>query len=242
MIGKVIAGIISVTLITFLILLITFYFLQENIKVEINRLNYEIVEVITTQGYFSGDLYGELREQVNKYSDFYIQLKLEQWVKEGVYDTYYHPDEILNKPLQIGDKISIYIEDQHATIFSRLLTSALGFGSSGDYEQRIKSLKTGMVVKEYKDIRKGYDVMVDIQKYASNHGVALFVVTKLNEDGKYYGSSGHPDVPYTNLNYGDSTDELHTTGVNYIFDNGVFNRIISYYPNGEIRLINYIQQ
>jgi len=78
MIGKVIAGIISVTLITFLILLITFYFLQENIKVEINRLNYEAVEIITTQGFFSVDLYEGLKEQVNRYSDFHIQLKLEK--------------------------------------------------------------------------------------------------------------------------------------------------------------------
>ncbi len=242
MIGKVIAGIITITLITFLILLITFYFLQENIKVEVNRINYQTVEIVATQGYFSSQLYEELRDQVNKYGDYFIQLKLERVVKDGVYDVFYHSEEILNQPLQIGDRITVFLEDGNDTIFARLLTTAMGSGINSGINQQIKSLKTGIIAKNAKDMVKGYDVMADIYQYSQQEDVAMLVITKMNGDGKYYGYGSHPDVDVTNPFYGDSDDERGNTGINYIFDNGNFNREINYYSNGEIRLITYIQQ
>lgn len=96
--------------------------------------------------------------------------------------------------------------------------------------------------KNAKDLVKGYDVIVEIERQAQIDQVAVFVQTKMTGSGKYYGASSHPEVNVTNRYYGDDEDEQANSGINYIYDYGDFIRNLEYDALGELTLIKFIQQ
>ncbi len=241
--GKLVSTMITLLLTTYLILLVVFYFLHENIKENVNQINYSVAETVSTSGLLSKDLYDFLYDRVNKFGNYTIKLKLEKQIKQGVYDIYFDKNDIVDKYLSIGDRLTIYLEDKNPTIFGRLINSTfLAYSPDKQSDLRIKSMKTAIIAKNAKNIVKGYNVISDISDKSLNDSIAIKVVTKLNADGKYYGSNSHAYVDTTNLYYGDSDDEVGNTGINYIFDNGNFEKEIEYYPSGMEKLISYIQQ
>ena len=244
MIGRMIATIINLSIITLIIFIIVFYFLHQTIKEEVNELNYNVMEVASTTGVFSQELYTYLSDNVNKYGNYLIKIKLEQKIKPGVYDTFFDVGEIIDKRLQIGDRLTLYLEDRDPTLFGRFINAAfMGYAPEEYIDIRIKSVKKAVIAKRAKDLVKGYDVIVDIKHRSADDAVAVWVATKSSPNGKYYGAAAHQDVPVSNPDYGDSRDEAETTGENYIFVNGDFIKQMEYCPStGLAKLIRYRQQ
>lgn len=217
--------------------------MHENTKLTVNRLNYEVMEIVSTSAVLNENTYMYLEDNLSRIGDYKILLRLEKIIKPGIYDTYYDKENIIDKHLQIGDKLTAYLEDKKPTIFGRLINACLIGNKNNEYvDTCIKSVRTCVVSKNLKNLVKGYDVIADIEDRYEDEGVAVLVVTKLNSEGKYYGTCSHEYVEMTNLHYGDSTDEQGNTGMNYIFDNGDFIKEVLYYPTGLEKLVKYIQQ
>lgn len=243
MIGKTIAGLVSIIFIMLFMLLVATYFMHLNLKESVNMLNYHTVESISTNGIFSKRAYDSLNESLSRLGNYKIKLKLEKLIKDGVYDVYFDNETIIDRRLRRGDKITVYLEDRDLTLFGRLLNSSMySESATRKLDIRISSMMTGLITKSYKDLVKGYDVIHSIWENASDESVAIFVVTKMNSNGKYYGSHTHEYIFASNLYYGDSEDERKNTGENYIFDNGDFIRAFEYYEDGNIKKISFNQQ
>ncbi len=281
MAGKLMGTILIIAFLTYMILFAVFFFMHQTIVMDVNKINYSVVEAAATSGKFSKDMFDYLNNSLAKYGKYKIKIKWERLVKDGIYDTYFEDidfnnknqvkidantktGEVVNKTMKIGDRFTIYVEDTEPTLFGRLLNATfLGYSRDRTINNQIKSIKTAIIANNARELVKGYDVIADINtRYKSEFttsGVAIFVSTKLNPTGKYYGKSGHRDesgtidVAVDNLEYGnvEEPDEAGNTGLNYIFDNGDFLKTEEYYqgydPDGNgiddtIRLINYIQQ
>jgi len=240
--GRITHTVISILLLTYLIFLVIFYFLHENMRVTVDRINYEVAEVISTSAIFTGNLYSYLEDSILKYGEYKISLRLDKQVKSGIYDTFFDIDDIIDKPLRVGDRLTIHLKDQDMSLFDSLLNATIPGYRSSFFDNRIESVYTAVISKNYIDLVKGYDVIADIRKYSNDESVAILVITKLNSSGKFYGSASHVYVDTDNTVYGDTQDEWGNTGVNYIFDNGDFLREVEVYPDGLIKLIKYSQQ
>ncbi|MBN4051003.1 MAG: hypothetical protein COA82_04600 [Alkaliphilus sp.] len=243
MIGKVIAGLVSIIFIMLFMLLVATYFMHLSIKESVNMINYHAVESISTNGIFSERAYDYLNERLSRVGNYKIKLKLEKLIKDGLYDVYFDNETIIDRRLRRGDKITIYLEDRDLTLFGRLINSSMyNEITTRKLDIRINSMMTGVITKSYKDLVKGYDVISSIWKNEADENVAIFVVTKMNSNGKHYGSYTHEYIFASNLHYGDSEDERENTGENYIFDNGDFVRAFEYYEDGNIKKISFNQQ
>ncbi|HBY19554.1 MAG: hypothetical protein A2Y24_02905 [Clostridiales bacterium GWE2_32_10] len=191
MIGRMLNTIITILFLTYVILLISFFFLHEVLKNNINEINYSILDTVATTGVFTDDIYEYLKKQVFLYGSetkYQVVIKYEKKVKPGTYDTYWKKDwidfgELTNKnpdgstkedeiltiigkpvPMHIGDKVSIYLEAQDQTLFVKLLNAPF-FGMINQYtDMRIKSLKTVVVGRNAKSIVKGYELKAEIAK------------------------------------------------------------------------------
>jgi hypothetical protein len=237
--------------------MIIFFFLHEDIKETVNDINYSAAEAISTTGILNDIEYRCLKDSLSKFGDYKITLKVEKQLKQGVYDTYYDTDteidsafktsdytkvDILNKHLQLGDRLTILLEDRNPTVFGRLINSSVFvWKPEKTIDINIRSLKTATIGSRNKNLRSGYDVAVEIKKAAADISMAVYVVTKLNKAGKYYGSDTHDYVDITNLYYGDEADE-RSGGVNNILENGSFLSEVEFYSSGKVKLIKYIQQ
>ena len=98
MYGKMLNTIINIMFITYLLLLVSFYFLHEGIKENVNNINYSTVDTIATSGVFDVEVYNNLKEKILNYSgkDCYYEMtiKYEKKVSSGTYDTYFIKDVI----------------------------------------------------------------------------------------------------------------------------------------------------
>ena len=243
MAGKIAGTILTLAFLTFMVFLISFYFLHMSIKENVNDLNYSISETIATSGVFSNNAFEYLKENLNKFGDYLIEIKLDKQIKPGIYDTYFDESEIIDKKLNVGDRVTVYLEDRNPSLFGRLINAAfLGYKPDKLIETEVKSIKTAIVAKSAKNLVKGYEVISDIKAKLIDTNIAIFVTTKLNPSGKFYNIAVHPDTQSINPVYGDDPDEIGNTGINYIFDNGDFICEIIKYDSGLLRLIKYIQQ
>lgn len=258
MLGKLTESLISFIVMTYIILFTFLIYQHENIRVAVNDINYSVSEAVSTSGVFDEVSYVYLRDSINKFGSYRIMLKLDRYIKQGIYDTYYESSteinqavqtrvfngvEVLNQPLQIGDRLTIFVEDTSLTMFARFIKSTIFFwkgAADGDF--RIKSVKTAVVSRRNYRLEKGYDVISEIRKYQGNPTVAVLVITKMNRNGKYYGTGPNSYITSSNPFYGDDSDEVGQTGINYIFDNGNFIKEAECSPSGEISFIKYIQQ
>ncbi len=150
MIGKITSTIIFLFCITYMVTLIMFYFMHLTIKENINQLNYNVVEAVSTGGVLTADMYDYLKENINKFGDYTIKLKFEKKVKAGVYNTYFDKADIVDADLRLGDRITIYVEDKNTTLFGKLINSTILIFKPDKYRDiKIRSSKTGMVSKTY---------------------------------------------------------------------------------------------
>lgn len=257
MAAKLISTVIILFAITYMVLMIIFFFLHEDIKETVNDINYSTAEAVSTTGVFNDAEYRYLKDSLSKFGDYRITLKVERQLKQGIYDTFYDTGteienalkstdfskvDILNKHLQLGDRLTIMVEDKNPTIFGRLINSTVFvWKPEKAVDTNIRSIKTATIGARNKNLRTGYDVEAEIKKVTSDPSVAIYVVTKMNKNGKYYGFSSHEYIDITNLYYGDEADE-RSGGINYILDNGSFLEEVEHYPSGKVKLMKYIQQ
>lgn len=98
MYGKLLNTIINILFITYLLLLISFYFLHEGIKENVNNINYSTVDTVSTQGVFNVDIYNNLKEKIYAYAgedcNYELTIKYQQKKSAGVFETSFVKDVI----------------------------------------------------------------------------------------------------------------------------------------------------
>jgi hypothetical protein len=239
--GEIFQDIIMILVITFFTILLILGIQHWVIQKEVNSINYNTCEIISTKGYFSRTIYNDLEKEISRYGDFNIKLKLTKSLGQDLTDTFFSENDIIDKYLKIGDEVTIQLENRKETSFEKLLNiSLLGYLSKGHVNIKVKSIKSAPISKNGSEIVSGYDVIADITNNTDNT-IAILVSTKLNQTGKYYGSSTHQDITTTNISYGDTADE-RDGGNNYILNQGSFYIEKLFYGNGNVRLVHYIQQ
>ncbi|MDP4181580.1 MAG: hypothetical protein Q8942_10845 [Bacillota bacterium] len=228
--------------------------MHQSVSINVNSVNYNVCETLSTSGVFTPQLFEYLSDSLSKYGNYLIKIKLEKQLKAGVYDTYFFSSEdlkkeishsntkqgyyeLLNRKLSIGDKVTIYVEDNDLTLFGRLINATfLGSNTNRAIDTRIKSLKSCVISNEPKDLVKGYDVIADIKN--RQEPLVINVSTKLDSDIYVYDKN--------NPIYGDSSNEKISGGIpgsDYILETGEFLREFSYENDGStIKEITYTQQ
>jgi hypothetical protein len=117
---------------TYMVLLSSFYFMHQSIAINVNSINYNVCESISTLGKVTPQLFTYLSDSLSKYGNYKIKIKLERQLKAGVYDTYFFDGDdirkeigsnngvqgsmnLINSKLSIGDRVTIYVEDSDLT-------------------------------------------------------------------------------------------------------------------------------
>lgn len=259
------------------------------IQSEINQINYNTVEAVTSLGAFPESLYFSLLDEINRYSRgtvgdsdtrYQVTIKLDKNIKDDVYDTYFltsdqiymlqdelglrsirdintallyenkRPLPILNEKLNVGDRISIYLEDRTPTIFGNLSNFQFGFTEPKEAQDiRIISEKSSVIANDTKTTVTGYEVVVAIAEDIDEY-TAIVVQTKLSGAPRYYGYASHPALQTigasTRLTYGNTPDEqgqINTAtggGKHFIYGPGTFTVTETW--KGVYRTIQYTQE
>jgi len=254
MAGKLFGTFLTIMFLTYMVLLSSLYFMHQSVAINVNSINYNVCESISTLGKVTPQLFTYLSDSLSKYGNYQIKIKLERQLKAGVYDTYFFDGDdirkeiglnngvqgtmnIINSKLSIGDRVTIYVEDSDLTLFGRLINATFFGSNSGKaVDTRINSLKSCIISNEPKDLVKGYDVIADIK--SRNEPIIISVSTKLGNNIYSYDS--------TNPVYGDSENERMSAGVpgsDYILETGEFLREFLYEDDGvTIKEVIYTQQ
>ncbi|SHK59520.1 hypothetical protein SAMN02745912_03772 [Paramaledivibacter caminithermalis DSM 15212] len=147
MLGRTIANLLIITMIPFIIILFSTYYMHVHISERINEINYNIIEVVATSGEFTNETYNTLKDSINRYGDYKIKIRYDKKIKPGIYDTYFDKADIIDQKFKIGDKITIYLEDKKLSLFGRLINAFfLGFRPENYIDVHIKSIKSCVVV------------------------------------------------------------------------------------------------
>jgi len=265
MAGRLFGTFLIIIFLTYMVLLSTFYFMHQSVFMNVNTLNYNVCESLSTSGVFTPQLYEYLTDTLSKYGDYLIKIKLEKQLKSGVYDTYFYNDSdikkeikpsgppdpgyyyLINRKLGIGDRVTVYVEDRDVTLFGRLINASFMGNSSRIVNTRIKSLKSCIIANEARDFVKGYDVIAEInnnrQRSILDGEISITVQTKMGTS-KY---SNEMTAGIMNNLYGDSSNEqinsaTGTPGPHYISVDSEFLQKYVYKNDGNVGEIIYIQQ
>lgn len=149
MAGRIISTMITMFIFILFFLLSITYSLHKKIELKVDTINYNVVEIVSTNGKFTDKLYDHLSGSITKHGDFEIIVKLERQITPGIYDTYYDTGYILEKNLEIGDKISVYIEARDPSLFGRLMNaSTFGIMDTDNLlDSKVRSIKAAIVSK-----------------------------------------------------------------------------------------------
>jgi len=143
MAARIISTVISIMMVVYIICLGFFFFQHQSIQENVEQLNYNAAELVSTSGVLDSNTYRRLIDSISIYGDFSVQLKYEKQIKPGVYDTYFDTADILDKTLSKGDRLTIYIEGKDTTIFGRLISVPfIGYLSKHKADIRIRSVKS----------------------------------------------------------------------------------------------------
>lgn len=241
MASRILATVIAIICFSYLMCLMIFFFMHQSIQEEVNQLNFQACEVVSTSGQLSARTLKYVEQSLQRYGSFQILLKLEKQLKPGVYDTFYDRKDIVDRPLRTGDRITLYCKDNRPTLFGRLLqVTLLGFQPRGDVPH-IASLKTAVVAKNAGNLIWGHMVAAKLASIAETTHIAVKVVTIANPSGKMYGIASHREVDQDHWIYGDTADEI-PGGINYISEYAEFVYEEESWPDTGDTLITYIQQ
>ncbi|MEO2202158.1 hypothetical protein ABGV42_00185 [Paenibacillus pabuli] len=241
MVGKIAIFIVSTVFFLVFGIFTYTYFGNVSIQSRAENLVYNAADSASTTGQLSSNLYTYLSDNLNNLSRgsednrYFIQLKLEKYIRPGVYDIFYESSEdiarlncttssnpnsycrkgsIIDRPLDVGDRLSIFVQDRTPTAWGQLASMPLINRGDG----RIRTISTStstIIVKRIGNASRGYDVIADINSQQYNTINRIQVITKLNKTGKNYTTPANP--PYT-LPYNIS----NVTDVNFINPLGEF--------------------
>lgn len=120
MTGKVVASFLSICVFMYLMLSGVSFYMYTGINERINDICYDVAETVSTKGKLSSDVYTYLCENLSKYGDFSVELKLESGVQAGQMDIFYSKNDILNKQLEAGDRLIIAVYSVDPSMFEKL--------------------------------------------------------------------------------------------------------------------------
>jgi hypothetical protein len=246
--GNTFAAVVKVFVIAYIYMIMITFFSYQRVQAEVDNLVYDTAESVSTTGVLSSNMYDGLSDTINRYSigpvgqRYFIQLKLEKQLQPNTFDVFYESSEdrqksgaksgkIVGRPLDVGDRITVYVEDRTSTLLGKLLQMPL-VSVMGD-EVRVRSAQTAIVAKRLTDAVKGYDVVADLNTNSFTQDNKIVVITKVDTSGREYTQpSSLPSFKTYNIK--DVSDP------DYIFPSGEFlkNEDII---NGE-KVVTYVQQ
>ncbi len=97
MYGRLLNTIVNIIFLSFMVLLVSFYFLHEAVKENINTINFRTLDAISISGTFTEELYNTLKREVYRYSagaPYLLTVVYEKKIDTGIYETYYIRDGI----------------------------------------------------------------------------------------------------------------------------------------------------
>lgn len=159
------------------------------------------VEVVRTKGLFTTDEYKSFLKKLNGYGNFEVFLTLEAQDLDGKYIKYFTPEEILDKPLQVGDFVKIFVESKDRPLFAEMMSRnfMLAASKGGGTNFRMQSLCTGMVCSD--GFIRGLQVVDTITKY-TNTPNGVTVTTLKGGNFTYKGGTVYNvDTPDTDPNW-----------------------------------------
>jgi hypothetical protein len=241
MVGKIAIFIVSTVFFVIFGIYTYTYFGHMSLQSRAENIVYNAADSVSTTGQLSSNLYTYLSDSLNKLSRgsadnrYFIQIKLEKYLRPGVYDVFYENStdmarltcvtnanpttycrkgSIVDRPLDVGDRLSIFVQDRTPTAWGQM--SNLPFISrSNGKERTISTASTAIVVKRIGNAVRGYDVVADINSQNYNTINQIRVITKVNKTGLVYSTAANPPwtLPYNNNNVAD---------INYINPLGEF--------------------
>lgn len=120
MTGKVLANFLSIFVFVYLILSGVSFCTYAGVNERTNDLLYDVSETVSTKGVLSDEVWTYLNENLSKMGDFCVELKLEINVMSGQTDTYYNLEDIVNRELEMGDRLTIVAYSLEPSIFERI--------------------------------------------------------------------------------------------------------------------------
>lgn len=97
MIGRLLNTVINILFLTYIILLISFFFLHQTLKSNIEELNFTLMDTVATTGIFTEEMYENYKMNVFRYGGgdtYLVKIKYEEQVSPGVYTTKWKKDWI----------------------------------------------------------------------------------------------------------------------------------------------------
>ena len=120
MAGKVIANFLSIFVFEYLILSGVSFCIYAGVNERTNDLLFDVAETVSTKGMLSDEVWAYLNEDLSKMGDFCVEMKLEVCVMAGQTDTYYKIEDILNRKLDPGDRLTIVAYSLEPSIFEKV--------------------------------------------------------------------------------------------------------------------------
>lgn len=122
MTGKIVFQLISVAIFVYMVLIAVTFMIHVTTTERINDICYDVADTISTEGILSSEVYNYLSENVSKYGDCTITLLLKD--KSNQQTTYYFGiDEIIDVPLERGDRVIIGVSCIDRSLLERLTGS-----------------------------------------------------------------------------------------------------------------------
>lgn len=244
MYGRILNTIINIMFITYLLLLVSFYFLHEGMRENINNINYSTIDTIAISGQFSEETYNNLKEKILTYNgancNYEMTIKYEKKMSVGVYDTFYIKDAIntnslvynpdndpgkiitttTNKyPMYKGDKITIYLSDKEQTLYGKLISAPFLGMMSTSTRFNITSLKSTVIGRDADKLVNGYEVRDEIN--SNDRDYEIILTTEMTTTPLTFTTTDKYNDTVVNFRY------LPETGVvdkYHIFSNGNYYR------------------
>ena len=121
MFGSIILSIFDRVFYAFIIIIMIVIPIQFHSSIDLNNALYLHGNIISTTGVFTTENYHALRDRIEKTGDYSIEIRLDSLVSEGVYDIYFDKDDILDAPLNKGDKLSVQVISSEISTIDKIM-------------------------------------------------------------------------------------------------------------------------
>lgn len=120
MTGKILANFLSIAVFMYLILSGVSFYIHTSICERVNDLCFDVAETVSTKGVLSDEVYSYFNENLSRMGDFSVELKLEVGVMSGHTDTFFKKEDIFNRGLSLGDRLTIVVYGQEPSMFEKI--------------------------------------------------------------------------------------------------------------------------
>lgn len=131
------------------------------------------VEIVRTKGIFKTEEYKSFLSKLSNYGQYNVYATIETQDAAGNYVKWFRlKEEILDRPLKVGDFIKISVESRKASLFSEIMARNFLFGRSGNVNNfKMQSVAAGMICTD--GYIKGVEVINIIERYRSKVSVIV---------------------------------------------------------------------